>query len=274
MSAPWLKSESTALGLFSRQRFHRHVKSSDLVFDQRSRIRHAGVMNAGVSARKMARANVTAAIKDAARHRLAVEGAAKLSVRAVARDVGMVSSAVYRYFPTRDDLLTALIVDAYTALGDALEQADSLLHADEVGMRWRAMCTAVRQWAKAHPHEYALIFGSPIPDYQAPQDTIAPAARIPAALLAAIRHGWRIGAVKAAADIPMPDRLRAQIGLVGTELAPDLPPALLIRVAIAWTQLFGMVTFELFGQFVGTLDPADEFFDTTVSMMAHFVGLD
>jgi len=229
-------------------------------------------MNVSVSARELARANVTAAIKDAARHRLAVDGAAKLSVRAVARDVGMVSSAVYRYFPTRDDLLTDLIVDAYNALADAMEHADATVPTDEVNLRWRAMCTGVRQWAKAHPHEYALIFGSPIPDYQAPENTIGPAARIPTALLAAVRHGWSIGAIHAAPDQPMPDRLRVQIAMVAEELASDLPLAILFRVAVAWTQLFGMVTFELFGQFAGTLEPADEFFDTTVATMTDFLG--
>ena len=230
-------------------------------------------MNASVSARELARANVTAAIKDAARNRVAVEGAAKLSVRAVARDVGMVSSAVYRYFPTRDDLLTALIIDAYDALGEAVERADAAIDADDIRTRWRAMSTSVRRWAKAHPHEYALIFGSPIPDYQAPQDTIGPAARVPTALLSAIRHGWSIGAIDAATDEPMPDALRGQVGTVAEELAPDLPAAVVLWVAIAWTQLFGMVTFELFGQFAGTLDPADEFFDTTVGVMTDFLGL-
>ncbi len=230
-------------------------------------------MNASVSARELARANVTAAIKDAARSRVAVEGAAKLSVRAVARDVGMVSSAVYRYFPTRDDLLTALIVDAYNALGEAVERADAAVAVDDIRTRWWAMSTAVRSWAKAHPHEYALIFGSPVPDYQAPPDTIGPAARVPTALLTAVRHGWSIGAIDAATDEPMPDTLRGQVATVAEELAPDLPPAVVLWVAIAWTQLFGMVTFELFGQFAGTLEPADEFFDTTVGVMTDFLGL-
>lgn len=237
-------------------------------------------MSASVSAREIARANVTAAIKEAARHRVAIEGAVKLSVRAVARDVGMVSSAVYRYFPTRDDLLTALIIDAYDALGEAVERADAAVAPDEVRGRWRAMCFAVRTWARAHPHEYALIFGSPIPDYQAPQDTIVPGARVPTALMGAIQHAWAIGAIDALTDEPMPDQLRGQIAVVAAGLAPDLPsgtpelpPAVVFWVAVAWTQLFGMITFELFGQFVGTLDPADEFFETSVGVMTDFLGL-
>ncbi len=80
-------------------------------------------MSTAKGARARARIEVTAAIKDEARRQLAADGAAKLSLRAVARELGMVSSALYRYFPSRDDLLTALIIDAYDSLGDAAEAA-------------------------------------------------------------------------------------------------------------------------------------------------------
>lgn len=129
-------------------------------------------------ARARARIEITAAIKDEARAQLAAEGAAKLSLRAVARALGMVSSALYRYFPSRDDLLTALIVDAYDAVGGAAEEAAAETSALRPLDRWTAVCRAVRVWAVAHPHEYALIYGSPVPGYSAPQDTIAPAARV------------------------------------------------------------------------------------------------
>ena len=116
--------------------------------------------------------NATSEIKAEARRQLAAGGAQQLSLRAVARELGMVSSAVYRYFPSRDDLLTALIIDAYDALGEAAEAAAGRLRQTAVRARWTAACHAVRDWAKAHPHEYALIYGSPVPGYQAPQETI------------------------------------------------------------------------------------------------------
>ena len=104
-------------------------------------------------ARERARIEVTAAIKDEARRQLAAEGAAKLSLRAVARELGMVSSALYRYFPSRDDLLTALIVDAYDAVGAAAETALAAPpDPDDHPARWTAVCSAVRAWALAHPH--------------------------------------------------------------------------------------------------------------------------
>jgi len=136
-------------------------------------------MNASRTARERVRAELTREITDVARGQLATEGAGGLSLRAVAREMGMVSSAIYRYFPSRDDLLTALIVDGYNAIGAVAEQADAACPAGEYAGRWLAVCRAIRDWALAHPYEYALVYGSPVPGYQAPQQTIGPAARRP-----------------------------------------------------------------------------------------------
>ncbi|MFC7478796.1 TetR/AcrR family transcriptional regulator [Luedemannella flava] len=126
------------------------------------------------SIRARVRAEMLAEIKAVARRHLATDGA-NLSLRAVARDMGMVSSALYRYYASRDELLTALIIDAYDALGEAVERADASVtdRADARG-RWLACCHAVRDWALAEPAEYALIFGSPVPGYAAPVDTVRP----------------------------------------------------------------------------------------------------
>src|SRR5215207_9080182 len=109
------------------------------------------------TARERVRAELTTEITDAARRQLAEVGAAALSLRAVARELGMASSAVYRYFPSRDDLLTRLIIEGYDALGAAAEAADD--PADPPLDRWLAVCRTVRRWALAHPHEYALLYG-------------------------------------------------------------------------------------------------------------------
>ena len=105
------------------------------------------------TARARARAELTAEIKAIARRHLAEQGAAGLSLRAVARELGMVSSAIYRYFPSRDHLLTALIIDAYDALGEAAEQAESAAPADDLMARWLALASGARAWALANPHE-------------------------------------------------------------------------------------------------------------------------
>ncbi|WP_436789345.1 TetR/AcrR family transcriptional regulator [Yinghuangia sp. YIM S10712] len=233
-------------------------------------------MNASRTARDRARAELTREIKEEARRQLAVEGAQRLSLRAVARELGMVSSALYRYFPSRDDLLTQLIIDAYDGIGAAVEAAGADLPAIDVRGRWCAKCTAARTWAQEHRHEYALIYGTPVPGYQAPQDTVGHASRVPVALLTTVREAHDLGLlVDRTTDRPdsMAPELVAQAGLVAEATGVDLPPAATVRTVVAWSQLSGMIGFELFGTFVGTFDPADALFTEAVARMADFLGL-
>src|SRR5579862_9020730 len=161
------------------------------------------------SIRARVRAEMIAEIKTIARRHLETDGA-NLSLRAVARDMGMVSSAVYRYFASRDELLTALIVDAYNALGETVEAADAAV-ADRTALRqrWMATARAVRGWALAHQAEYALLFGSPVPGYAAPDDTIAAAARTPVVLLRILADGVAAGTLGTA--WPPADRPAARL---------------------------------------------------------------
>lgn len=234
-------------------------------------------MNAGRTARERARAELTDEIKTIARRQLATDGAADLSLRAISRELGMVSSAIYRYFPSRDDLLTALIIDAYDALGEAAESAAEAAAGtqDDVhpSVIWLAVCAAIREWARAHPHEYALIYGSPVTGYKAPRTTVQPASRVPILLLGIVEQAWTHGWLAPLDGAPEPTGQLAEQVNVLAELAPGVPPKVLLRVAIVWTQLFGMISFELFGQLVGTMDPADAFFASTTRQMAAFVGL-
>src|SRR6185312_1359823 len=117
---------------------------------------NAASPNASQTARQRARAELTREIKEAARRQLAEAGAPQLSLRAVARELGLVSSALYRYFPSRDDLLTALIIDAYDSLGASAEAAHAQVAGAGPRERWIAVCVAARRWALAQPHEYAL----------------------------------------------------------------------------------------------------------------------
>ncbi|MFE0641124.1 TetR/AcrR family transcriptional regulator [Streptomyces sp. NPDC058877] len=221
-------------------------------------------------ARARARIEITAAIKDEARTQLAAEGAAKLSLRAVARELGMVSSALYRYFPSRDDLLTALIVDAYDAVGAAAERAAAESTTERPLDRWTAVCRAVRAWAVAHPHEYALIYGSPVPGYTAPQDTIGPAARVGLVLVDVVR---RAQSGEGVALPPLPDALRPEAARISADIAPDLPPALAAALVAAWAQLFGLVSFEVFGQFHRVVEDRDAFFSAAARRLGQEVGL-
>ncbi|HVQ96106.1 MAG TPA: TetR/AcrR family transcriptional regulator [Mycobacteriales bacterium] len=232
-------------------------------------------MTAIRTARDRARAELTQEIKAEARRQLAEHGAHQLSLRAVAKALGMVSSALYRYFPSRDQLLTALIIDAYDALGDAAEAADAGVDRADHRGRWQAACQAVRTWARAHPHEYALIYGSPIPGYRAPQDTVAPATRVALLLVALVQESHAAGTLTApAADAaPLPPQVAEQTRRLAETIASGLPPLVLARVVLAWTQLFGLISFELFGQFVGSMDPAEPFAAYATDQLADYVGL-
>ncbi|WP_225095893.1 TetR/AcrR family transcriptional regulator [Streptomyces sp. CoH27] len=227
-------------------------------------------MSTPQGARARARIEITAAIKEAARRQLAEEGAAKLSLRAVARELGMVSSALYRYFPSRDELLTALIIDAYDSLGEAAEQARDAADGATPVARWTAVCEAVRGWALTHPHEYALIYGSPVPGYSAPQTTVRAASRVGLVLIGIIRDAHEGPGL---ADLPLPAALRPEAERMAADLAPDLPPEVAAAMVAAWAQLFGLVGFELFGQFTNVVEDREAFFRHAVTQLAHGVGI-
>jgi len=224
------------------------------------------------TARARARAELTEEIKAAGRHQLAAVGASELSLRAIARELGMVSSAVYRYFPSRDDLLTALLVDAYDALGAAVERAA----ADRRGAfetRWVRVAGAVHGWAAEHPHEWALLYGSPVPGYRAPRDTVPPAARPPVAALGVVADAVAAGEVSASPPIaaPLPRPVRADLARVRAGLGRDLPDDVLARAVYAWTQVIGAVSFERFGHYANVVEAPGDLFAHQARFAARWV---
>ncbi|MGW3111214.1 TetR/AcrR family transcriptional regulator [Streptomyces sp. NPDC001091] len=227
-------------------------------------------MSTAEGARARARTEVTAAIKDEARRQLAAEGAAKLSLRAVARELGMVSSALYRYFPSRDDLLTALIIDAYDSLGEAAESAHRDVPEADFTRRWTAVCEAVRVWALAHPHEYALIYGSPVPGYAAPATTIPSAARVALLLIGVVRD---VHEGPGLTGLSLPAELRPEAERMAADLAPGLPPEAAPAMVAAWAELFGLVGFEVFGQFTRVVEDRERFFRHAAVRLGQSVGL-
>jgi AcrR family transcriptional regulator len=218
-------------------------------------------------ARERARVAVVAAIKAAARRHLAQEGAAGLSLRAVARELDMVSSAIYRYFASRDELLTALIVDGYSDLATAAERAVARAGTDPREV-WRAACRAIRDWARRHPHEYALLYGSPVPGYAAPPDTIDPATRVYAALAA----GLRLAGPRPPTPAPVATVAR-DAEAVAEALGLEVDAGRVVRLLAASTQLFGLVSFELFGHTKGVVSDHDAFFADRVDAMADDLAL-
>ena len=222
------------------------------------------------TARERVRAELTAEITDAARRQLAEVGAAALSLRAVARELGMASSAVYRYFPSRDDLLTRLIIDGYDDLGAAAEAADD--PAAAAAERWLAVCRAVRTWALAHPHEYALLYGSPVPGYGRRRTPCRPRRASASSSAGSSARRRAAGALPTAAGERDADagqrrrrrRPRRRAPVARRDRAGARPAGL--------ERALGTISFELFGHFVGSVEDGDRYFDRAMADLARLIG--
>jgi AcrR family transcriptional regulator len=210
-------------------------------------------------------------IVEAARRQLAVDGASALSLRAVARELGMASSAMYRYFTSREELLTALIVDAYSEMGAAAEHA-----AEQPGSsikRFGAVCRTVRAWSLDHPYEYALLYGSPVPGYEAPGSTLGPASRVPLALQSVVVDAFRNGEMSSPTNSPSVSRaLAAQIRAV-SQTMPEVPLWVAARATQVWALLFGQISFEVFGRLNDMVADPKVLFEFTITTMAEMIGL-
>lgn len=230
------------------------------------------------TARERARAEITREILEAGRRHLATDGAAGLSLRAIARDLGMASSAVYRYVASRDDLLTRLIIDAYDSLGEAAEAAERTAGRSDLAGRWAATCGAVRDWALANPNEYALIYGSPVPGYAAPAETIGPASRVSNLLVQIL-----VDAAGRGLSVPEPTGRppgpagRAALQPLRAAIGDQVQDGAVQGGLMTWAGLFGLISFELFGQLHNVVgeNPGDRqaFFAECVGRWAAQLGI-
>ncbi|QRY61210.1 TetR/AcrR family transcriptional regulator [Gordonia sp. PDNC005] len=224
----------------------------------------------GVRARN--RAALESQLRDVGRRHLAEHGAAALSLRAVARDMGRTPSSLYRYVRDRDDLLTVLIVDAYDDLGDALDTAVAGHEPDKP--RFEAFAHALRAWACAHPSEYALLYGSPVPGYHAPADATARAGNRPILALARIVAG-----LAGVPDVPGTDATRQRRAVDALRAATredgvvelGLTAEVLTRTVAAWNLLLGAITSELFEQLGPITDRPDDIWAGIVDLAGALV---
>ncbi|WP_460698918.1 TetR/AcrR family transcriptional regulator [Nocardia thraciensis] len=230
---------------------------------------------AATTPRARARARTMDDIVRIGREHLAVHGAAALSLRAVARDLGVVSSAVYRYVRSRDELLTLLVVDGYTELADAVD-AELAAAPDDPARRLRVVGRAVRNWALAEPARYGLLFGTPVPGYEAPaEQTVAPGTRVIGALLAVLESAYRADLLTAPDPLPsVSDAMAADLVRIRGEFGLRLPDWVLVRGIAVWTGLFGAVSFDVFDMY-GPRTFADraEVFEHQLDSLCAMVGL-
>lgn len=195
--------------------------------------------------RQRYRAQVREEIKQHAWEQIATAGASALSLNAIAKQMGMSGPALYRYFANRDELITELIRDAYQSLADTIRAAAA--EAPDL----RSLTQALRVWALADPQRYLLIYGTPVPGYQAPEDTRMLADEVMTKLLQA-SGGAGLGALPAS---PFGEHLAASDS--GWAAAYAEEPERLHRAMVVWTRLHGVLSLELAGHFEGMgFDPA------------------
>jgi AcrR family transcriptional regulator len=220
--------------------------------------------------RARVRAELTAEIKRLARDQVEQHGAAALSLRAIARDLGMASSAIYRYYPSRDDLLTALLVDAYNELGAGAEAADAGVAADDPRARFVAVAGAAYAWARAHPSQYSLLFGTPVPGYAAPPDTVGPATRFTLVLIGVMGEVARQGH-RPTVEPTVPASVAPDLMAVRDGTGVEVDDALMLAGMQVWTALFGVISFIVFGQFQNVVGDVDAMFDAVAHVLADQV---
>jgi AcrR family transcriptional regulator len=273
-------------------------------------VRRAAVMEPGAGTaaerptaretpRARARRRTLDQIRSLAVAQLQAGGPAGISLRAIATDLGLTPTAIYRYVTSREDLLTQLLIDGWSALGQAAEDADRACDRDQPVARFLATGRAVRSWALAHPAEWDLLFGRPVPGYVAHEDTRPPALRLPAVLLGILADARRLGLLTTPPVRPVrghlaqADALRrrgptgptgptgqigqtgpaSQIGPTGPTGPGDLPATLIALSQAAWSQLIGAVTHEVSGQARFVLDDPEPLFELQLRQIMFLVGI-
>lgn len=208
------------------------------------------------------------------REHLATDGAAALSLRAVARDLGVVSSAVYRYVRSRDELLTLLVVDGYNALGDAVDAALADAADDPID-RLRVLGRTVRRWALAEPARYGLLFGTPVPGYEAPAaETVAPGTRVIAAMQTLFARAYATGKLAPPSREPRVSApLAGSFARIRDEFQLELPDWLVVRGVTFWVGLFGAVSADVFDMYgLDTFADREELFEHQLDALLDMLG--
>ncbi|MDJ0466448.1 TetR/AcrR family transcriptional regulator [Streptomyces sp. H27-C3] len=206
--------------------------------------------------RERYRVQVRAEVKERAWEQIATAGASALSLNAIAKQMGMSGPALYRYYASRDELITELIRDAYQSL------ADTFSAASEAGADIATLAHAVRGWALDDPHRYLLVYGTPVPGYHAPDDVTVISSQIMTTLLDAC--------ATSAPDSPAtPFAAHLEDHRQWTD-DHQATPAVLHRALTVWTRLHGVLSLELAGHFTGMgFDPALLFAAELDDLLAH-----
>jgi AcrR family transcriptional regulator len=230
-----------------------------------------------LSRRDRVRAATVTEIKDTARQILVAEGPDGLSLRAIAREMGMTAPALYRYFPSREDLVVALIADLYDELVATIEAARDEHPPAAAPLQLAAASRAFRRWALADPREFGLLFGSPIPGIEVRSDDDANPANAAAERFGQV-FGDLIARIYQASPFPIPadedidPALRSELRTWCSGLPVELPLGAAQVFLSCWIRLYGMVAMEVFGHLTFALPDAEPMFEVELADLAAKLG--
>ena len=221
------------------------------------------------------RGQMTGQIKAAARRQMAEYGTAGLSLRGIAREMGITAPAIYNYYSRLDDLITALIVDAFTALAEAMEAAEAEVATDRPYDKIMALCLAYRRWATAHPVDFQLIYGNPIPGYQAPEELTIPLARRPfMGLFRCFLQAYQTGELIIPAEYQaVPPATAEGIAAWKRLSGIEMPDALLALLMSGWSRIHGMVMLELFHHIQPLVGDGESYSRHEIDAFAKMLGM-
>jgi len=225
--------------------------------------------------RERLRAETTAEIKKVALELMASGGPDAITLRAIAREMGMTANAIYGYFATRDDLVTTLISEVSAALADALDAAWAATSAKDPATRIRAWANAFRNWSLANPQGFRLIFGDPVPGYHAPEGGPAPDAirRICLGLNALAAAAWpHAEHLYKDSEFEWSDFDPGLLDEVRPAF-PELPPAAVALALRIRGHLHGLVSLEVYGHLQTQTHSPDKLFQEELTQLVRALAL-
>jgi AcrR family transcriptional regulator len=213
--------------------------------------------------------NLEAAIKETAWKQIAEFGASALSLRAIARELSITAPAIYNYFQRRDDLVTALIVDAFTSLGESQKDSVTDLPEDDLGVHLSTLGLAYRDWAVTYSQRYQLIFGTPIPGYEAPAEITLPAAAgslVP--LIETLQAIFEAGRLQVERFVEMTPELESMLE-AWSQFTGGTDIKVLYTALVIWSRVHGLVTLEIGNQMPSFITDPGEIYRREISAIKN-----
>ncbi|HEY8471363.1 MAG TPA: TetR/AcrR family transcriptional regulator [Natronosporangium sp.] len=229
------------------------------------------------SRRERLRTATVAEIKQTARRLLVEGGASAISLRAIAREMGMTAPAIYRYFESLEALIAELCSDLYAEVSAALDAARQPIPADQPATRLRAMASEFRRWCINHRAEFALMFGEPVPgvpevDEVCGQHVASGVVAFCEVFMVEFVTLWRQGKIKPPPDEVISDQLAEKLAPYLAELdTPELPIGVVYLFLSGWIRLYGMVAMEVFGHLSWALADVEPLFETDMAAYFHLI---